>query len=52
MSIAKNAAKNKIGLSKTMKEMFFRPDIYKTWRKGVLNELDKKPWSRRTANLS
>ena len=22
--------------------MFFRPDIYRTWRKGVLNELDKK----------
>lgn len=42
MSIAKNAAKNEIGLSKTMKEMFFRPDIYKTWRRGVLNELDKK----------
>ena len=42
MSIAKNSAKNGADLTDTMTEMFFRPEIYKTWRKGVLKELDEK----------
>lgn len=42
MHIAKTSAKNRTGLSETMKQMFFRPDIYRTWRKGVLKELDEK----------
>ena len=42
MGIAKRSAKNGVDLTDTMTEMFFRPEIYKTWRKGVLNELDKK----------
>ncbi len=42
MGIASNASKKEIDLSDTMTEMFFRPEIYKTWRKGVLKELDEK----------
>lgn len=42
MRIAKEAARKKEGLSATMRELFFRPDTYKTWDKGVLTELDQK----------
>lgn len=42
MRIAKNAAKEKIGLSAAMENLFFRPEVYKTWRKGVLSELDER----------
>ncbi len=42
MGIAKRSAKNGVDLTDTMTEMFFRPEIYKTWRKGVLKELDEK----------
>ena len=42
MRIAKNAAKDKIGLSSGMQNLFFRPEVYKTWRKGVLSELDER----------
>ena len=42
MAIAKRAAKDKIGLSAAMCNLFFRPEVYKTWRKGVLSELDER----------
>ena len=42
MRIAKQAAKEKIGLSVAMQNLFFRPEVYKTWRKGVLSELDER----------
>lgn len=42
MRIAKYAAKDKIGLSAAMQDLFFRPEVYKTWRKGVLSELDER----------
>lgn len=42
MRIANDSAKKETDLSDTMMEMFFRPEIYKTWHKGVLKELDEK----------
>ncbi len=42
MAIAKRSARNGVDLSDTMVELFFRPEVYKTWRKGVLKELDNK----------
>ena len=42
MRIAKNAAKDKIDLSVAMQNLFFRPEMYKMWRKGVLSELDER----------
>lgn len=42
MGIARRSAKNCVDLTDTMIEMFFRPEIYKTWRNGVLKELDEK----------
>ena len=42
MRITKEAAKDKIGLSAAMQNLFFRPEVYKTWSKGVLSELDAR----------
>lgn len=42
MSIAKNSAKGGADLTETITKMFFHPERYKTWRKGVLAELDAK----------
>lgn len=42
MSIAKHSAKNGVDLTDTMTEMFFRPEIYKTWTKGILKTLNNK----------
>ncbi len=42
MKIASDSAKNKTDLSDTLGEMFFRPEVYKTWTKGALRKLDEK----------
>ncbi len=42
MSIAKNSAKNNIDLSDTMQKMFFHPEVYKKWSKGILEKLDEQ----------
>lgn len=42
MRIAKDAAKEKTGLSAAMQNLFFRPEVYKIWKKGVLSELDER----------
>lgn len=42
MSIAKKAAKNGKTLTDTMEELFFKPEVYKTWTKGILGELDDR----------
>lgn len=41
MATASKAAKEKIGLSRAMEKLFFRPRVYKTWEKGVLERLDE-----------
>ena len=35
-------AKNKIDLGLTLTNYFFKPNEYKTWRKGILREMDEK----------
>lgn len=35
-------SKNKINLSETLREYFFKPETYKTWTKGILREMDEK----------
>ncbi len=42
LKIARNSAKNDVDLSDTLTEMFFHPEVYKTWDKGVLKKLDEK----------
>lgn len=42
MHIANRAAKDKVGLSVAMQNLFFRPAVYKKWRKGVLSDLDAR----------
>ena len=42
MRIAKNAAKEGIGLSRAMERLFFRPDVFGKWRKGVLADMDER----------
>ena len=42
MSIVKSAAKSGKALSDVMQEMFFKPNIYKKWDKGILARMDEK----------
>ncbi len=42
MKTTHDNAKNKVDLGDTLREYFFKPEIYKTWRKGVLREMDEK----------
>ena len=42
LRLAKDAAKDKRGLSAYMRDMFFHPEGCKTWRKGVLSEFDER----------
>ena len=35
-------AKNGVDLGDTLTEYFFKPEVYKTWTKGILRKLDRK----------
>lgn len=41
MKITHDNAKNGVDLGDTLTEYFFKPDIYKTWTKGILRKLDE-----------
>ena len=41
-SASRNAVKNNKKLSEAMTEMFFLPDDWKRWEKGILKKMDKK----------
>ena len=42
MKTTKINAKNGVDLGDTLTEYFFKPETYKTWRKGILREMDEK----------
>lgn len=42
MKTTHDNAKNKVDLGDTLTEYFFKPTVYKTWRKGVFREMDEK----------
>ena len=41
MATAKETAKKKVGLSHAMEKLFFHPEVYKKWKKGILSRLDE-----------
>jgi len=42
MNVTRINAKKKVDLGDTLTEYFFKPNIYKTWKKGILHEMDEK----------
>ena len=42
MKITHDNAKNGVDLGDTLTRYFFKPEIYKTWTKGILRKLDEK----------
>lgn len=41
MKTTRDNAKSEVDLGDTLTEYFFKPEVYKTWRKGVLREMDE-----------
>lgn len=42
MKVTRHNAKNNVDLGDTLTEYFFKPQVYKAWRKGVLREMDER----------
>lgn len=42
MAIVNGSAKNKIDITGTLPDMFYHPEVYKTWSKGALRRMDEK----------
>ncbi len=42
IGITKENAEKNIDLGETLTSYFFRPEVYRTWTKGILHEMDRK----------
>lgn len=42
MSTTKRAARDGISLGTLYEKLFYKPEVYRTWRRGILAEFDKK----------